>query len=240
MSKGPASSKGRASAKAKAKAKGGDVFVVSAPSGAGKTTLNRRLVTDHPSVAMSISYTARPKRPSEQEGVDYHFVSREEFRAAIDRGEMLEYAEVFGTLYGTPLAEIRRIHGLGKQAILEIDVQGWRQAKDKLPGARSIFILPPSIEALWERLESRGTEAKAVRWRRLMTAKSEISCGGIYDAFIVNSDLEAAYGELQDIIIHGKSGKITNPEGTRLCQALLAEFESSPLLQKLSRELADK
>jgi guanylate kinase len=218
----------------------GRVFVVSAPSGTGKTTLNRRLMEMHPDVAMSVSYTTRKKRPSEVDGVDYHFVSEATFRKAIHDGEMLEYAEVFDTLYGTPVSEIHRLHGDGKIALLEIDVQGWRQAREKLPGAKSVFILPPSIEALWQRLESRGTEPKDVRWRRLMTARSEISSGGIYDHFIVNRDLDVAFKELQDIIIHGKSGKTAGSAGVRLCHDLLNEFDRSPLLQKLSRQLADK
>lgn len=212
------------------------VYVVSAPSGAGKTTLNRRLVSEHQHVAMSVSYTTRAMRPNEREGVDYYFVSAASFQQAITEGKMLEHAEVFGTLYGTPVAEIERIQARGQIPILEIDVQGWRQAKAKLPGVRSVFILPPSIEDLWRRLESRGTEAKAVRWRRFMTARTEIQSGGLYDSYIVNRDLEAAYRELQDIVIHGKPGHIQNTEGARLCQALLTEFDNSPLLQKLSKE----
>lgn len=217
-----------------------DVYVVSAPSGTGKTTLNRRLIAEHPEVQMSVSYTARPIRPTETDGVHYHFVSTDEFRSAIAKGEMLEYAEVFGTLYGTPRAEIDRIHGLGKVAILEIDVQGWRQAKAKLAHAKSVFILPPSVEELWRRLEARGTEAKAVRYRRLMTARKEIMAGDLYDYFIVNSDLESAYSQLQDIIINGKNGKVGNTEGSRLCRTLIEEFDKAPWLQKLSSEFADK
>lgn len=188
---------------------------------------------------MSVSYTARAKRPKERDGIDYHFVTKEAFKEAIRRGEMLEYAEVFGTLYGTPLTEIQRIHALGQSVMLEIDVQGWRQAREKLPDARSIFILPPTVEDLWQRLESRGTEAKDVRWRRLMAARSEITSGSLYETFIVNRDLDTAFAELQDIIIHGKSGKIGHDAGTQFCQKLLAEFDNSPLLHKLSRELAD-
>ena len=105
------------------------VFVVSAPSGTGKTTLNRRLIKEHDSVEMSVSYTARKPREGEVDGVDYHFVTTERFRKLIDQGQMLEYAEVFGTLYGTSLAEIHRIEAAGKVAMLEIDVQGWRQAR---------------------------------------------------------------------------------------------------------------
>jgi guanylate kinase len=216
------------------------VFVVSAPSGTGKTTLNRRLIAEHDSVMMSVSYTTRQPRGGEVDGVDYRFVSNEAFRQLIAQGQMLEYAEVFGTLYGTSLAEVERIHAGGRVALLEIDVQGWRQAREKLAGAQAIFILPPSVEALWKRLENRGTEAKDVRWRRLMTARSEISCGSLYGAFIINHTLDTAYTDLEDIVIKGKNPKIGAAEGDALCRRLLHEFDNSPWLQKLSRELADK
>lgn len=215
------------------------VFVVSAPSGTGKTTLNRRLLGNHEHIQMSVSYTTRKKRRGEVDGVDYHFVTPEYFREQIRKGQMLEYAEVFGTLYGTPLSEITRIQALGKVALLEIDVQGWRQAKEKLKNSMSIFILPPSVETLWKRLEARGTEPKEVRWRRLMTARAEISCGNLYDYFVVNTDLDPAYFELEDIVIKGKRGNITNRAGVAFCQKLLQEFDKAPWIQKLSRELAD-
>lgn len=216
------------------------VYVVSAPSGTGKTTLNRRLIKEHPVIQMSISYTTRKKRSGETDGVDYHFVSETKFRDLIKKGQMLEYAEVFGTLYGTSVAEIERIQRDGNTALLEIDVQGWRQARVKIENSRSIFILPPSVETLWRRLESRGTEPKDVRWRRLMTARAEISCGNLYETFIVNSDLETAYQELEGIIIKGESAKISKDDGVRLCQDLLQEFDNAPWLQKLAKELADK
>lgn len=216
------------------------VFVVSAPSGTGKTTLNRRLVAEHPEIMMSVSYTTRGIRSGEREGVDYHYVSKDRFEDLAKKGEMLEYAEVFGTMYGTATAELKRIQALGKTPLLEIDVQGWRQAREKLPGAKSVFILPPTVETLWKRLESRGTESKDVRWRRLMTARNEISSGALYEYFIINSDLDKAYAELQDIIINGKNGKIGNAEGATFCQKLLTEFDNSSWLQKLSRDLADK
>ena len=216
------------------------VFVVSAPSGTGKTTLNRRLIAEHDQiVSMSVSYTTRQPRGAEVNGVDYHFVDVERFRELIKQHQMLEYAEVFGTLYGTAVAEVERIHKAGQTALLEIDVQGWRQAREKLAGSQSIFILPPTVEALWKRLEGRGTEPKDVRWRRLMTARNEISCGNLYDYFIINRDLEAAYRELEDIVIHGKRGVIGNAEGASLCQQLLTEFDKAPWIQQVSRELAD-
>jgi len=215
------------------------VYVVSAPSGTGKTTLNRRLLKENPTVEMSISYTARPQRLGETPGVDYHFVSADEFRAKITHGDMLEWAEVFGKLYGTARQELDRIQKNGKKVLLEIDVQGWRQAKTKLNNATSVFILPPSVEALWQRLEQRGTDALDVRWRRLLTAKSEIEAGSLYDYFIVNADLEQAYQDLQDIVINTKKGKIGNAAGTKLCQKLLKEFDSSDWLTKLKRQFAD-
>lgn len=215
------------------------VYVVSAPSGTGKTTLNRRLVLAHPTVQMSVSYTARAKRRGEFEGVHYHYVTPDEFKARIDNGEMLEYAEVFGNYYGTSLSEIHRIQALGKTPLLEIDVQGWSWAKKRLPNAVSIFILPPSIEDLWSRLEKRGTEPLEVRWRRLKTAKAEIALGHLYDYFIINKSVDDAYAELQDIIINGKNGATGNTEGRQLCAALVKEFDEAPWLKKLSQQFPD-
>lgn len=215
------------------------VYVVSAPSGTGKTTLNRRLVQEHPSVHISVSYTARPKRRGEIEGVHYHYVTPDEFKARIDKGEMLEYAEVFGNYYGTSIAEIHRIQALGKTPILEIDVQGWSWAKKRLTNAVALFILPPSIEDLWKRLEKRGTEPLDVRWRRLKTARAEIELGPLYDYFIINASVDQAYAEMQDIVISGKNGSIGNAEGRRLCAELLKEFDQAPWLKQLSQQFAD-
>jgi guanylate kinase len=214
------------------------VFVVSAPSGTGKTTLNRRLLAENPDVEMSVSYTARPMRAGERTGVDYHFVSREQFQDLIVKGEMLEYAEVFGKLYGTSIREIKRINGLNKTVLLEIDVQGWEKAKPRLRHAVSVFILPPSVKALWERLEKRGTEAPAVRFRRLMTAKKEIEMGHLYDYFIVNNEVDNAYDELHGIIIKGKKGLLGNAEGVALCRSLIEEFDKAAWLKKLSHDFA--
>jgi guanylate kinase len=213
------------------------VFVVSAPSGTGKTTLNRRLVAEHPEVQISVSYTTRARRPSEIEGVHYHYVANERFRELIAQGEMLEYAEVFGTLYGTSKTEIDRLLGAHKIPLLEIDVQGWRSAMPKLPSARSVFILPPSIEELWRRLEGRGTEPLAVRWKRLMTARDEIKAGSLYQNFIINRDLDSAYSELEGILIRQESPKLSREEGLAHCDRLLAEFDSAAWLDDLRRAL---
>jgi guanylate kinase len=217
------------------------IFVVSAPSGTGKTTLNRRLIAEHPTqVEMSVSYTTRPRRQGEVEGIHYHYVTADQFRDQIKAGEMLEHAEVFGTLYGTSVAEVKRIQAMGKICLLEIDIQGWRQARQKLPAAKSVFILPPSVEALWSRLEARGTESLAVRWRRFRTARDEIAVGDVYDSFIINETVERAYTELQEIVIKGKTGSTASAEGRRHCQRLLAEFDQAPWIRKLSEQFTDK
>ena len=209
------------------------VFVVSAPSGTGKTTLNRRLVAEHPEIQISVSYTTRPKRPGEQSGVHYHYISTERFRELIARDEMLEYAEVFGTLYGTPLAELQRLWAVGKTPLLEIDVKGWLSAKAKLKNPKSVFILPPSVQDLWKRLEGRGTEEPQTRWRRLMTAHDEIKSGHLYDHFLINLDLETAYRELEAILVYGKAPTMSHADGVAHCQKLLKEFDEAPWLHEL-------
>lgn len=217
------------------------IYVVSAPSGTGKTTLNRRLITEHQAtVEISVSYTTRPQRQGEIDGVHYHYVTSEQFRDRIQRGEMLEHAEVFGTLYGTSQAELQRIQDSGKICLLEIDVQGWRQAKQKLPTARSVFILPPSVESLWKRLEARGTESLAVRWRRFKTARGEIAAGDLYDYFIVNETVENAYAELCAIIVEGQPSQLSSAEGRQHCRRLMAEFDQAPWIHKLSEQFSER
>lgn len=213
------------------------IFVISAPSGTGKTTLNNRLVAEHPQlVEISISQTTRPIRTNEKNGVDYHFTSVPEFEERVRSGKMLEWANVFGNLYGTSLSEVERISQAKKKVILEIDVQGWQQAKPKLPDAVAIFIIPPSINTLWERLTARGTDALDIRWRRLKTAHDEIAAGQIYDYFIVNDDLESAYRELRSIVINDQKGKIARDSGKKLCATLLREFEESSLMKDLRKK----
>ncbi len=209
------------------------VFAVSAPSGAGKTTLNSRLARNHPDIEISVSLTTRNQRPGEVDGKHYHFVDRAEFQKNVDAGRMLEWAEVFGNLYGTSKSEVERITGNGHKVILEIDVQGWRTAKPKLPGALSIFILPPSMVDLWNRLEKRGTDTPEVCWRRFKAARDEIAAGRIYDYFIVNDDLDRAYAELEAIIARGEPGKTSGESGKALCDRLLEEFERSHKILEL-------
>lgn len=209
------------------------VFVVSAPSGTGKTTLNTRLMKEFPNVEISVSHTTRAIRTGEVDGRSYHFVSKEQFQQMIRRGEMLEWADVFGNLYGTSRSEIERIFAKEHHILLEIDVQGTRSVIDQIPDAITVFILPPSIEDLWHRLEARGTDKLEDRWRRLQTAKQEIEVGYLYEHFIINEERETAYNELRRVLIDGKHSSISHSDGVKMCQKLLQEFDTSPLLQKL-------
>ena len=216
----------------------GNIFVVSAPSGTGKTTLNRRLVEEHKSVELSISYTARPKREQEIDGEHYHFVAPADFKRLIERGEMLEWAEVFGNMYGTGRSEIKRIQQAGHDVLLEIDVQGWHYARQKLDEATAIFILPPSMAILWERLEKRATEPLEVRFRRLMAAAGELEAAHIYDYFIINDGMDVAYQELVDIIVTKQPRSMGKAEGEARCRALLEEMKTAPWVKEIKAQLA--
>ena len=201
-----------------------NTFVVSAPSGAGKTTLNKRLTSDLTDIELSVSYTTRAKRPAEVEGRHYHFIDRPRFEEMISSGRMLEHAEVFGTLYGTSYDEVERISADGKKVLLEIDVQGWQAVRHKLPGCHSIFILPPSIDTLWRRLSKRGTETTAARLGRLQAALQEISAAHLYDFFIVNDNFEEAYSELRSVVLTGRSHRLSKDQGIARCHELATEF----------------
>lgn len=209
--------------------------VVSSPSGGGKTTLNRRLAKHFSNqVAISISHTTRPRRAGEVDGTDYHFVSTNAFDRLVAANSFLEWAEVHGNYYGTTLAEINRIQELNKIPLLEIDVQGWTKARSLLKEARSIFILPPSLKVLWQRLENRGSDDSQARFLRFHNAFMEIASVADYDYFIVNNDLEDAYNELEAIVIHGSSGRIHTKRGLELCEALKQEFQNSDWIQDLA------
>ncbi len=212
------------------------LFVVSAPSGTGKTTLNNRLMRDHPAIEIAISHTTRKRREGEIDGGSYHFVTKEYFQTMVRHGEMLEWAEVFGNLYGTSRREIDRIFAKGHHVLLEIDVQGCQSIVRGKPEAITVFILPPSIESLWHRLEQRGTDKLEDRWHRLLTAKHEIEAGNVYEHFIVNDDMERAYKELKSVIVDGKHSSISHNAGVEMCRTLIAEFETSHLLRDLKKQ----
>ena len=170
--------------------KKGKLFIISAPSGAGKSTVIKRLCAEVPSLSLSISCTTRNMRPGEQEGVDYHFVSEEEFERKRQNAELLEWAKVHNAFYGTPKHELFQQLDAGKNLILDIDVQGGKQVKKQFPEAISIFISPPSIEALKVRLAMRGTDSPEQVDLRLQNALKEMKYQNHYDYTFVNDELE--------------------------------------------------
>ncbi|MEJ5211246.1 MAG: guanylate kinase [Burkholderiales bacterium] len=178
----------------------GNVFVVSAPSGAGKTSLVRALLEADPQVRLSVSYTTRPPRPGEVDGVHYHFVSVEQFMEMLNRGDFLESAQVYGNYYGTSQRWIEEQLAAGTDILLEIDWQGAAQIRRLMPRAVSIFILPPSLEALRARLQGRGQDTEEVIERRLAAAREDMSHVGEFDYVIINDDFSTASQDLQAVV----------------------------------------
>ena len=176
------------------------LFIISAPSGSGKSTLVRRLLQQDPCLRFSVSYTTRPRRGHEEPGHDYHYVTREEFEAAVARGELLEWAEVFGHCYGTHRRELDLAVGEGKDLLLDIDVQGARKLKLKVPDAVTIFVLAPSRKELEQRLKARSEDSEEVIRRRLEGAAGEIRNYHQYDYVLVNKDLEKSLDTLAAIV----------------------------------------
>nr|BAL53537.1 guanylate kinase [uncultured Gammaproteobacteria bacterium]BAL55746.1 guanylate kinase [uncultured Gammaproteobacteria bacterium] len=179
----------------------GSLFIVSAPSGAGKTSLLKRLVQELDEVVISVSHTTRPKRPGEVDGRDYFFVSQEAFVKMLAEDAFLEYAQVFGHYYGTSRRQVMESLEQGLDVILEIDWQGARQVRAKLPESRSIFILPQALEVLEERLRRRGQDSPETIARRLAGARAEISHYAEYDYLVVNADFEQALFQLKSILV---------------------------------------
>jgi len=179
----------------------GLMLVLSSPSGAGKTTLSRRLLSRHKEIELSISATTRPRRPGEADGVDYYFVSAEDFALRRNRGEFLEWAEVFGHFYGTPRAPVERALGDGKDVLFDIDWQGAQQL-DEAAGDDlvKVFILPPNKAELERRLRARAQDPEEVVTRRMAKADAEISHWAEYDYVIVNRDLDRSYEMLETIL----------------------------------------
>jgi len=178
----------------------GLLFVVSAPSGTGKTTVVERLVERTPGLALSRSYTSRPARPGEHDGVDYNFISRLDFEAMSARGDFLEWAEVFGNLYGTGRVETAARLADGADLVLVIDVQGARQVRQCLDGTVGVFVLPPSFEVLEQRLRGRSKDPEDAIVRRLDTARQEVFAVVEYDYVIINDELDRCVSELAAII----------------------------------------
>lgn len=177
------------------------LIIISSPSGAGKTTLTRRALAEFPELTFSISHTTRAPRGNERDGVDYHFVSVPEFEALRDEGAFAEYASVHGNLYGTSLRELERAHEQGKRGLIfDIDYQGARQIKAKLPHATAVFVLPPDLLELERRLRGRASDDEATIRRRLDKARAEIEQYAFFDYMIVNDELDRAAADLIGII----------------------------------------
>jgi guanylate kinase len=178
----------------------GKLIVLTGPSGVGKGTLLKLLLSHHPELKLSISATTRSPRPGEIPGEHYHFVDRDAFQAMIDADELLEWAEFAGNFYGTPRESVESALANGESVILEIELFGARQVRERFPSAFSIFLLPPSLDELEQRLRNRGHDSEESIARRLVRAKSEINAADEFDLTIVNDDLDKALERIQDAL----------------------------------------
>ncbi len=199
------------------------VFIISAPSGSGKSTLVHRLLQTVPNLTFSISYTTRPPRPVETNGVDYVFITRTDFETRLARGEFLEYAEVFGNYYGTNRETFERAVQEARDLVLDIDVQGARQLKVAIPEAISVFVLPPSRDVLEQRLRARSQDSEEVIQRRLKGAAAEVRNYTQYDYVLINREIEESAARLESIV-----------KAERLRKARMEE-EVRPILESFER-----
>jgi len=199
----------------------GSLYIISAPSGAGKTTLVNALIAADSNVTVSISHTTRNQRPGEEDGVNYHFINRQAFQDMIDEDAFLEKAEVFDNFYGTARSSVEAQLASGQDVILEIDWQGARQVRDLMPEHISIFILPPSRAALQERLTGRGQDSEETINRRMHDAISESSHYNEYDYLVINDDFDTA---LQDLATIFRCQRLRLAPQTRQNQALIDDL----------------
>ena len=200
----------------------GRLYVVAAPSGAGKTSLVKALMEREPRIQFSVSYTTRKPRPNEIPGRDYHFVSHERFQEMIANQEFLEHAQVFDNCYGTGVRTVQEALSNGEQLLLEIDWQGARQVRSRIPEAVSIFILPPSRAALEQRLKGRSTDSDAVIQRRLRDAAEDLGHWSEFDYVVINDRFEQALEDLQAIVENrGAPLAARRPEVVRLAAGLV-------------------
>ena len=199
----------------------GSLYVISAPSGAGKTSLVKALLEKTENIGVSVSHTTRAMREGEQDGVDYHFIDKATFEKMVEASAFLESAQVFDNYYGTAIANIEDKLNQGEDVILEIDWQGAEQVRRQLPYSVNVFILPPSQSALEERLRGRGQDSDEIIARRMRDAKSETSHYSEYDYLVVNDDFDNALEELRSIIL------------ARRCRFAAQSVRLSPLLQEL-------
>jgi guanylate kinase len=195
----------------------GLLFIVSAPSGAGKTTLVERLVDGTPGLRMSRSYTSRSARPGEADGVDYNFVSRSRFEAMVQAGEFLEWADVFGNLYGTSAVDTERLLADGHDVVLVIDVQGARSVRQRGLDSTTIFVMPPSFDTLEQRLRGRCKDSEDAIQRRLSVARDEVAAFLEYDFVVVNDELTTATERLRGIVLAARSRlAVMRPDAERI------------------------
>lgn len=183
----------------------GNIFIISAPSGAGKTTVIKKLLGTVADLSLAVSFTTRKKRPGEVDGVDYRFVDKAEFEDMVGKGGFVEWAEVHGEFYGTPKNDIDGVVSLGGDILLDIDIQGAVKVKKKYPDAISIFLLPPSLEDLEKRIKERGVNNKDDLKRRLDNARLEMARRHEYDYQVVNDSIDEAVDEVADIIDYYRS-----------------------------------
>ncbi len=199
-----------------------NLFIVSAPSGAGKTSLVKALLARDPGITVSVSHTTRPRRPGEVDGADYHFVDPATFERMVEAGAFLEHAEVFGNAYGTAEAEVRRLlEQEGRDVLLEIDWQGAQQVRRRFPQAVTIFILPPSREALRSRLEGRGQDSEEVIARRLRAAREEMAHYPEFDYLVVNDVFDEAVDRLHCIVV---AQRLREPQQSERLRAMLEQL----------------
>jgi guanylate kinase len=201
------------------------MLIVSSPSGAGKTTLCRRLRSEIDTLRFSVSHTTRAARGAEVDGHDYHFVDVGTFKRMAAEGAFAEWARVHDNFYGTSRAEIDRARAAASGLIFDIDHQGARQLKAAYPGAVGVFILPPSLTELERRLRGRGTETEERAARRLANARGEIEHYGIFDYVVVNDDLDRAYADLKSIVL---AERCRRSRHASLCERILAEGKLTP------------
>jgi guanylate kinase len=194
----------------------GQLFIISAPSGAGKSSLVKALLHKNTDIRLSISHTTRAPRPGEKDGREYHFVSREAFLSMQSRDEFLESAEVYGNLYGTSRPWIESQRSAGQDILLEIDWQGAARVRERVPDTVSIFILPPSLDSLRHRLEGRGQDSSEVIEKRLGAALSDIAHASEFDFLLVNDDFETAVSDLACICRASRMHRISNPHADLL------------------------
>jgi guanylate kinase len=206
----------------------GKLYIIAAPSGAGKTSLVKALIARHSSIRVSVSHTTRPPRPGEEDGKHYHFISHEKFEGLISQGDFLEYAQVFGNYYGTSKSWVNETLAEGIDVILEIDWQGANQVRGQYGQAISIFILPPSLDALEERLVRRAQDSNDIIRRRLREAQQEMSHHQEFDFIVINDIFEEASKDLSSIIT---SERLRQQTQCKRHSQLISELLADPTTQ---------